>query len=249
MGWGDEIMASGQAVAAGCTAARPAVILDRHGQPRRHPCWQGNRRIAARRTADAVSIVNGSGCRPYVDYARSTPERWAYTAWRCTPGELPWVRPDARGRGRVLIEPHIKPNASPNKQWGWQRWQALVDAAPGLPWAQMAPAGAPVLAGVEAIRTADFPAAAGVLATARAAVLPEGGLHHAAAALQVPAVVLFGGMTSPRNTGYGPETGQRSLAVDSPAALGWRVPHPACDAAWDRITVARVLATLSELLT
>ena len=40
------------------------------------------------------------------------------------------------------------------------------------------------------------------LSGAAAAVLPEGGLHHAAAALGMPAVVIFGGMTSPANTGY-----------------------------------------------
>ena len=46
--------------------------------------------------------------------------------------------------------------------------------------------------------------------------------------------VLFGGMTSPRNTGY--DSAMSTLAVDDPEALGWRIPHPACTAAWEKIT-------------
>ena len=59
-----------------------------------------------------------------------------------------------------------------------------------------------------------------MLSGARAAVLHEGGLHHAAAALGMPAVVLFGGMISPRNTGYDVHV---NLAIDDPEALGWRI--------------------------
>ena len=41
-----------------------------------------------------------------------------------------------------------------------------------------------------------------VLSRARSALIPEGGLHHGAAALGVPAVVLFGGFIPPAVTGY-----------------------------------------------
>jgi FkbM family methyltransferase len=44
--------------------------------------------------------------------------------------------------------------------------------------------------------------AAGVLSGASLLISPEGGLHHAAAALGVRAVVIFGGFISPATTGY-----------------------------------------------
>src|SRR5262249_52788187 len=50
--------------------------------------------------------------------------------------------------------------------------------------------------------TATFRDALCILSLARLYVGPEGGLHHAAAALGVPAVVIFGGFSSPRATGY-----------------------------------------------
>ena len=52
------------------------------------------------------------------------------------------------------------------------------------------------------LHTPTFKQAAAVLARAKAAVLPEGGLHHAAAALGIRAVVIYGGFISPKQTGY-----------------------------------------------
>ena len=245
MGMGDEILATGEVRRLQALDPRPVLIVDRHGRPRWSDLWRGNARIVRAPGNDCQRIVNGPGARPYIDYARSRPDRWAYTDWRCTPGELPWCRPDRRGAGRIIIEPNLKANASPNKQWGWARWKALVALAPALPWAQMGPPGTAWLRGVERIETMSFVSACEVLAAARAAVLPEGGLHHAAAALGVPAAVLFGAMTSPRNTGY---DAHRNLWIDDPDALGWRVPHPACAAAWAKITPELVLQTLMEMI-
>lgn len=56
--------------------------------------------------------------------------------------------------------------------------------------------------GVSHIRTATFRQACGALSGAKLYIGPEGGLHHAAAALGIPAVVIFGGFIHPRTTGY-----------------------------------------------
>lgn len=244
MGIGDEIMVIGSARRLRLRDPRRVRVLDRNGRARWDAMWSGLGYIARpQEIGDFQELRDGSGCRPYIDYARTTPERWAYTTWLAEPGELAGVTPLEAARGTILVEPQIKANASPNKQWG--QWQALVDLRPDLPWAQMCPPGQPALRGVQRIETSSFLTACGGLLACRSAVLPEGGLHHAAAALCRRVVVLFGGMTSPRNTGYGLHV---NLAVDDPEALGWRIPHPACARAWASIAPERVLAALEKTL-
>ena len=58
------------------------------------------------------------------------------------------------------------------------------------------------LRGVRHLETSDFRQALGVLKAAKLYVGPEGGMHHGAAAVSTPAVVLFGGFIPPQVTGY-----------------------------------------------
>lgn len=237
-------MAAAQARALSRASGKLVCIVDKAGKPRTHDLWQGLPWIT-QQLQGAVVHLNAPGARPYIDYARTTSERWAYTDWRCNPGEIMGLRVDERGAGAVLIEPTLKPNASPNKQWGAGNWLQLVKLRPDLDWVQCCPPGAPALPGVRRIETASFRDACAVLLHCRAAVLPEGGLHHAAAALAKRAVVLFGAMTRPWNTGYGLH---ENIWIDDPAALGWRIRNPACDRAWAQITPQRVAATLDKVL-
>jgi hypothetical protein len=147
------------------------------------------------------------------------------------PAELVGIEPDSRAAGRILIEPNIKQGASPNKRW--PDWQKLVDSRPAWPWAQAVNPGVKPLRGVEPLLTRSFGDACRLLAAAEVAVLPEGGLHHAAAALGTPAVVLFGAVVSPRNTGY---EQQINLAINEPRGLGWRISSEYCRKAWLLIT-------------
>jgi hypothetical protein len=248
MGLGDEIMAAGRALREGASYDRRACILDVKGRPRSHPIWAGNPILTEDPKAAALTFADGGNCRPYIDYTRTTRERWAFNLdHRPTPGRIPGVYPSPAcvGRGHVVIEPNLKAQASPNKQWGWRNWQALVWTFPGVDWVQLGAHGEPSLEGVTRVRTATWREAFSILAAARAAVLPEGGLHHAAAAFQVPAVVLFGGFVPVQVTGY---VGHINIGCDAPEAVGWRIPHPACDEAWDAITVREVAGAVSHLL-
>lgn len=239
MGIGDELMACAHARGDG-----KCGIYGRDGKQRWSDLWDGVPWIARPGEPHVRRIINGPGCRPYVDYRRTTAERWAYTRWRCEQGYIAGVVPDRRGAGRVLIEPTIKKNASPNKLWG--RWAELVVLYPSIPWAQCCPPGQSALPGVECIETNSYREAINVLAAADAAVLPEGGLHHGAAAIgKSEIIVLFGGMTSPANTGYDRHI---NLAVNAPDALGWRIPHPACREAWSSITPQLVHEKLKGLI-
>lgn len=245
MGMGDEIMVTGEVRLLRQYDRRRVRVLDRRGRPRWSDLWAGCEGIARIHERGNFQILrNGPGLRPYIDYTRSTTQRWVYTDWRAVPGELHGIRADPRGQGVVLIEPNLKANASPNKQWGYGAWCRLVQA-PGIRWAQMGPPGTQPIPGVQFIETRSFQEACGVLLAARGAVLPEGGLHHAAAALGRRVVVLFGGMVRPANTGY---DFHENLAVDLPEALGWRIPNPACARAWAQITPEHVLAALERTL-
>ncbi len=266
MGFGDEIMAAAEARRTRAVAfPRQVEILDRHGKRRWHELWEGNTDIARPgEGGDYTRIVNGPGCRPYVDYdrmradfAKVFPGRefttkvrderlpWRYTDWRAVTGD---VLPEVCGisTAAVIVEPHIKAGASPNKQWGWARWQELVSSRPDIDWMQIGPSGTRVLDGVKFLLTPGFLDAIAAVKGARAAVLPEGGLHHVAAAENVPAVVIFGGMTSPANTGYDAHVNLFDARDGSPC--GQRVPCRHCDRAMASIKPETVAYHLEAML-
>lgn len=257
MGWGDEIMVSGIARRLQQRDPRPVRVVDRKGRVRWSDAWRGNPRFAAPGARGPVQVlVNGPGARPYIDGRDGTGWRWR--DWVCATGELHLDAGElAFGRahaGRVLIEPGLKAGASPNKAWGAARWRALAAClrAAGHRVARFAEAGEATGAdpgsvdadGVEVIRARSFRQAAAVLAHAHAAALPEGGLHHAAAALGTPTVVLFGGYISPRQTGYAHQvnlfTGGEPCGATRPCA------H--CRAAMARIDPEAVATALSTLV-
>ena len=144
----------------------------------------------------------------------------------------------------------MKVRASPNKQWGWERWQALADELNRrrVCLAQLGPAGIRCLAGGPHLITASFREACAVLAGASALVGNEGGLHHAAAALGVRGAVPFGGYISPRLTGYAIHD---NFHVDDPAhplGCGMRAPCAHCAAAMASISVGAVAGAVLKSL-
>lgn len=153
-----------------------------------------------------------------------------------------------RASGAVVFNPSIKQRASPNKAWEWERWQKLVSLMSGIRWIQAVEPGVKRIRGAEQIETPSFQSVLGLLAGARAAVLHEGALHHAAAAVGAPAVVIFGGYIGPRVTGY---DGQVALFQDTPEwplGCGMRIPCEHCKAAMAAITPEIVASALSGLL-
>ena len=74
----------------------------------------------------------------------------------------------------------------------------------------------------------------------------EGGLHHAPAALGVPAVVIFGGYITPWNTGY---DGHINLYADHPLSpCGERLPCDHCRVCMASIKPAAVAEAALSLL-
>lgn len=108
-------------------------------------------------------------------------------------------------QGVVLIEPNVPwhKTCAVNKDWGFERYQAVADRLlkMGCRVGQF-DFGRDRLAGVQLISTPSFRHSMAVLQRAALVICPEGGLHHAAAAMGTPAVVLFGGFIPPEATGY-----------------------------------------------
>lgn len=252
MGLGDELMVSGHARVMQRSDPR-RVRVTYHGVSRWSLVWQNNPRIVRPEEVGNFQELPARGLnnlRPY--HLDKTRERYVYNLkFRADVGEI-YFSDEERSFGaaypnRVIFEPNIKLRASPNKQWGWSRWQRLANlfVAAGMPVTQLGAIGTLTLDGVEFIETPTFRMAAAVIAMARGVVLPEGGTHHAAAALGVPGVVIFGGFTPVELTGY---PVHRNLGASLGDACGMRLPCPHCADIMASITPGRIFDELRGVL-
>lgn len=243
MGLGDELMVAGEARRMREENPERVRVINRRGRLRWQEVWNYCPDITRSQQRKVQECHNAPGKRPYIDYTRSTPQRWYWLPYEPTPARVVLPAPPIR-TGRVLIEPNTKPSAPPAKQWG--RWGHLVDLlGDQVEWVQIGPPGTKPLPGVKFIPTPNIATALRVVAGCRAAVVPEGGLHHACAAFGIPAVVLYGAYITPLSTGY---AGQVPLWVDRKAAQGWRIAHRAATSAWKYITPQLVADELEKLL-
>lgn len=254
MGIGDELMAAGEARALYARTGKPVRIRRQPGGPFRwFDVWDNVPYIAREDDPRPFSVhcaKDAEGRRSYIE--GKTDERWTWRRYAPQPAEIVFSEAERsfgrQAAGCVFIEPNNKASGSPNKNWGWERWQALVDLAPAIDWLQPGAAGTPGLRGVRRIETGSFRLAAALLEQSRAAVLPDGGLYHAAAAVGTPAIVIRGGFAAPWVSGY---AAQRNLYIDDPAfplGCGMRRPCKHCMRAMAAITPELVAKELEELL-
>lgn len=172
--------------------------------------------------------------------------KWIWNSdFRPVPGEVYFSdqeRQFAQGieSGIVLIEPNVpwKKSVASNKDWGLGKYQAVADVLTdaGYTVAQFSH-GRDRLKGVKVIDAGSFRMALAALSRASLAILPEGGLHHGAAALGVKAVVLFGGFIPPQVTGYPMHI---NLTGGAEACGSWQ-PCQHCRQAMYAISVSSVL--------
>ncbi len=263
MGLGDDIMLVGEARELRKTD--PRLVAAAHGRSgyRVSPVFLNNPHMAPTDQVRAALAGAGRDRFQWLDEnagrryrAFETIDRRFWTAVGPTRGDLfltaaerAWAANAVRQAGLhnqafTVIEPHLKPRACPNKDWGFDRYQEVVELASPHSFVQLIQRGQKPLRSCAWIKTPDFRHAAAVLQLAAAAVLPEGGLHHAAAALGVRAVVIFGGYISPVQTGY-PEHVNLFTGGEP---CGWRKPCAHCRAAMDAIAPEQVAHELQALL-
>lgn len=221
--------------------------LNKRGEPYADPIFAGNPAIANPGDTHAGTIAfTENRTRAYI-VSESKTQRY-FREYEAHPAviELP-ARAKALARaaeGAVVFNPTIKVGASPNKQWPIEQWRELVARNADVRWLQIG--GGPAIA--ERVPTGDIFDAFGVISGALAVVCHEGALHHGAAALGVPAVVIRGGYIGPRVTGY---AGQADLFVHDeryPLGCGMRVPCTHCARAMETIKPDDVIAALRTIL-
>ena len=216
MGWGDILMAMGDAKAVHESTGKRIVMPESR-------VFSGNTywgaayesleyiirpdQVAA--DEEVVLFRNGIEITPYVDWPKSTKKKMHFVPYKPKPAELRFslqmnqqLTNLKRQLGEfIFIEPHVKGSFSAkNKDWGFENFQKVVDEVEAT---FVQPSyGAALLRGVTPIKTSSFLDGAAILSIAKTAVMPEGGLMHAAAAVNVPSAIIFGGFVSPENTGY-----------------------------------------------
>ena len=104
----------------------------------------------------------------------------------------------------IFIEPHIKKRLGyENRNWGFHKWEKIVhELQKDYEFIQITYGERKVIKGCININGLNFRSSAAVLSMCDLFVGFEGGMHHAAAATDRKAVVIFGGHISPDITGY-----------------------------------------------
>lgn len=206
--------------------------------------WNNNPRLAhPDEGGDFQTLIpRDNYLRPYM--TAKAPDRYTWKAYGPPKGELYFTPEEQafgdRYAGRLIVEPHIKPGASPNKQWPWKYWNKVVwllEQA-GVRVTQLGGAYTKELAAADYIRTDTIRQAAAVIACARGVVIHEGGLMHIAAATETPAVVIYGGFIAPEVTGYRDQT---NLFTGTGLGCGMRTFCQCCYDAMEKIRPADVV--------
>ncbi len=250
MGFGDTLMAMGEAKALHKKTGSPVMLIDRYGRPQKSDLFDGvsylTRSLAGHGGGHVHRMLNCGGHRPYI--AAKAPERWTWRPYQPKPAGLVYTPQELAfaecERGRVLIEPHTKAVGHSNKAWLWDRWQAVVDSMRDVRFVQVGPVGTQWLDGVDRMPTSTFRQALAVQSVCRAYVGTEGGLMHGAAANRTPAVVLWSEFIDPSITGYASMTNLRHAGK----ACGSRLDCPGCKKSMLAISVDEVVQSLKGIL-
>lgn len=258
MGLGDNIMATGMAKSAVKRGKRIAfgdgsnILWDQHSEQ----IFRNNPNIASfgsERDDDVEWIPFYKGNRLYNKHDQ-TNDRWIWNCdFKAKPGEIFFTDKELTfaqkfGSDFVLIEPYVPTykGCAENKTWPLNRYNNVVQMlkARGHNVRQFIHTGG-ALAGVGTIQTPTFRHALAVLAQAALYIGPEGGLHHGAAAVGIPAVVIFGGFIPPQVTGYDSHV---NLTGGAEHACGSLTPCKHCKVAMENIASKEVYRVAKEIL-
>ena len=247
MGMGDELMAIGEAQKLIKNPNETAVVINTLGK--RIPsklnsiAWgiQNDENMPATHT-----IINCSGRRPYINNVSNG--RIIYNDYSPIPARLNLNKlprdPSLKSKKYLIIEPTIKFNGNENKQWGFIKYQEVVNKLKHITFIQLLSGnGGKMLDNVMRINTREsLHKAIGILNNSLGYVGNEGGTHHLMAALNKWALVMFGGYIHPEQTGYSFHTNLKR--GDKPCGSIRYCNH--CTDAMNQISVEEVISIIEK---
>jgi Glycosyltransferase family 9 (heptosyltransferase) len=251
MGYGDDIMGSGLARGAADRGKRIAFGDGRRiiWGPYSAEIFQGNPNVAPpghERRPDIEWIEFYKGKRTY-SYVKGDRWVWNYD-FRVKRGQIFFDRTFAPVQDDlIVIEPNVanQKSSCANRQWAAERFQQVADLLAGKGFRIVQPdypGAANRLQGAALVAT-NFRGNLELLRQARLFIGPHGGLSHGAAAVLLPAVVLFGGWAPPQVLGYDIH---ENIANGEACGSLKRCQH--CLDAMEAITVDQVMAAAERLL-
>lgn len=252
MGYGDTLMSIGEARALHKRTGQRVMIVGRDGRPVRSDLFNWLPYLVTHprhaKGQPYQRLINGSGVRPYI--AAKADDRWTWRKYKPIPAEVRFTSEEITFaepyRGMVMLVPEVKKIGHSNKDWGpiyWSQLDCLLHSA-GIATVQCGPSGAHWLHNCARAVTPTFRHALAVLSVCRAVVTTEGGLMHGAAAVGVPAVVIWSEFISPEITGYPQHRNLRKAGEP----CGRRTDCPGCRKSLTAITPVEVFEALKEIL-
>ena len=148
----------------------------------------------------------------------------------------------------IFIEPHVKKRMGfENKDWGLNKWQGVVDSLKdSYVFLQTTYSDRKKLNNVVNIHGINFRLACSIMQKTDLFIGTEGGMHHAAAALNKKGVVIFGGHISPKITGY---KIHKNLYFDDPRSpCGNKNKCDHCQEALSLISVKEMISNIKKFL-
>lgn len=132
----------------------------------------------------------------------------------------------------IVIEPNSKKNYTPNREYPFEKWQKVVDdLSKSIQVVQLGTSGSKVLEKVvDLTGRTNFRTASCVIRSAKCLVTCEGGLVHAANAVETKSVVVITGYQSPKMVAY-PENINIDISSHGPCGLKVKCKDCESDAA------------------
>jgi hypothetical protein len=202
MGLGDWLMASGDAKEANERTGKKVKLGDGVRMSWDGQVFANNPRMASNSDTDVVWVKNYQGHRPYLKGTKNG--RLLFNDdYKTRVGEVYFNQLEKKNidkidKDYIVVEPNVKRVYAHTVNKAWHGWEELFKH--DLPWLQLGDV--TVKRYTKWKETNTFREALQVLSKAKLFVGTDGGLHHAAAALGIPSVVIWTGFTSPRHLGY-----------------------------------------------
>jgi len=245
MGLGDELMCLGRLEKLYEETGKPHSVSCSIGIKRQHPAWLGN---PAWDNDAPQSIIDGGGYRPYIKHWQGNRIIFEDNH-KARAGKIYLTKEEKDFipvlGDYVVVAPSLKDAASPNKSWGFDKFQEVANKL-GVKCVQLISDDKEnILRGVVVVKTKTFRLAASVISRSKLVICNEGGSHHMAASMGVPAVVIFGSFISPETTGYNIHANITTTEADY---CGNWDDCPICKKSMEKITPDMVLSKAQEFL-